>query len=78
MNATCNGTIFLVPIPGGLKEGPKGQISYLLTNERYITYQMGFSFGPLGHAQGWDLGYCECVWGGGQKKNFRNSTGFGV
>ena len=25
---------------------------YLLTNERYITYQTGFSFGPLGH-----LGY---------------------
>ena len=29
---------------------------YLLTNERYITYQMGFPFGRLGHAQGWDLG----------------------
>ena len=29
---------------------------YLLTNERYITYQMGFSFGGLGHAQGSDLG----------------------
>ena len=28
---------------------------YLLTNERYITYQTGFSFGRLGHAQGRDL-----------------------
>ena len=37
---------------------------YLLTNERYITYQTGFSFGRLGHAQGWDLGI---PWGvGGQ------------
>ena len=27
----------------------------LLTNERYITYQTGFSLGRLGHAQGWDL-----------------------
>ena len=40
---------------------------YRLTNERYITYQMGFSFGRLGHAQGWDLGV---PWGvGGVKKN---------
>ena len=29
---------------------------YLLTNERYITYQAVFSFGRLGHAQGSDLG----------------------
>ena len=37
---------------------------YLLTNERYITYQTGFSCGRLGHAQGWDLGV---LWGvGGQ------------
>ena len=35
---------------------------YLLTNETYITYQTGFSFGRLGHAQGWDLGV---PWGGG-------------
>ena len=41
---------------------------YLLTNERYITYHMGFSFGHLGHAQGWDLGV---PWGlGGSKKFF--------
>ena len=25
---------------------------YLLTNERYITYKTGFSFGRLGHAPG--------------------------
>ena len=73
MNGTCTGTIFGVPAPWGLGEGPKGQISlnlnykvnfkgfkpnfvYLLTNKRYITYQTGFSFGRLGHAQGWDLG----------------------
>ena len=30
---------------------------YLLTNEIYKTYQTGFSFGRLGQAQGWDLGY---------------------
>ena len=41
---------------------------YLLTYERYITYQTGFSFGRLGHAQGWDLGV---PWGlGGGQKNF--------
>ena len=54
----------------------------LLTNERYITYQTGFSFGPLGHAQAWDLGVS---WGGGGGGGggskiffFRNSTRFGV
>ena len=31
-------------------------IWHFLTNERYITYQTGFSFGRLGHAQGWYLG----------------------
>ena len=37
----------------------------LLTNERYKTYQTGFSFGHLGHAPGWDL---WVPWGlGGQK-----------
>ena len=36
----------------------------LLTNERYKTYQTGFSIGPLGHAcpRVWDLGVL-----GGQK-----------
>ena len=33
-----------------------------------ITYHMGFSFGRLGHAQGWDLGV---LWGVGEvKKKF--------
>ena len=42
----------------------KPNIVYLLTNERYITYHTGFSFGHLGHAQGWDL---RVSWGvGGQ------------
>ena len=50
----------------GPGEGPKGQISLnksvsnifkpnrvcLLTNERYKTYQTGFSFSRLGHAPG--------------------------
>ena len=48
----------------------------ILTYERYITYQTGFSFGHLGHAQGWDLGV---PWGLGAKIFFsRNSTRFGV
>ena len=42
----------------------KPKFLYLLTNERYITYQTGFSFGRLGHAQGWDLGV---PWGLGVK-----------
>ena len=45
----------------------KPNFVYLLTNERYITYQMGFSFGRLGHAQGWDLGV---PWGVGGVKTF--------
>ena len=43
---------------------------YLLTNEIYITYHTGFSFGRLGHAQGWDLGAPWGVGGGGVKKIF--------
>ena len=38
----------------------------LLTNERYKTYQMGFSFGRLGHAPGVGLGGTVGV--GGVKK----------
>ena len=34
----------------------KPNFVYLLTNDRYITYQTGFSFDRLGHAQGWDGG----------------------
>ena len=46
----------------------KPNFVYLLTNERFITYQTGFSFGRLGHAQGWNLGV---PWGvGGSKKIF--------
>ena len=45
----------------------KPNFVYLLTNERYITNQTGFSFGRLGHAQGWDLGV---PWGGWGSKNF--------
>ena len=43
------------------------QTLYILTNERYKTYQTGFSFGSLGHAQGWDLGL---PWGAGGVKFF--------
>ena len=39
----------------------------LLTNERYITYQAGFSFGRLGHVPGVDLGV---LGGWGQKLIF--------
>ena len=45
----------------------KPNFVYFLTNERYITYQTGFSFSHLGHAQGWDLGV---PWGVGGQKNF--------
>ena len=48
----------------------------LLTNERYKTYQTGFSFGRLGHApRGETLGCCV---GLGSKFFPRNSTRFGV
>ena len=43
MNDTCNGTIFWIPV-------------CLLTNERYKTYQMGFSFSCMAHAPGVGLG----------------------
>ena len=43
----------------------KPNFVYLLTNERYITYPTGFSFGRLGHALGWDLGAPWGVGGGG-------------
>ena len=36
---------------------------YLLTNERYKTYRMGFSFGRLGHGPG--VGLRGTVGGGG-------------
>ena len=41
----------------------------LLTNERYKTYQTGFSFCRLGHAPGVRLGGTVGLGGGGKKKN---------
>ena len=35
----------------------------VLTNERYATYQRGFLFCRLGHAQGWDFGALGCPGG---------------
>ena len=80
--ATSN--FFLAPPPGALRRGQwvKYLISitksiskiflpnfvYVLTNERYKTYQTGFSFCPLGHAPGMGL---WGAWGAqGVKKNF--------
>ena len=77
-------------------EGPKGQISLNIIkfqlqsqfqrffNQRYKTYQTGFSFGRLGHAPGIGLGgYRGGLGGGGggggvKKVFFRNSNRFGV
>ena len=36
----------------------------ILTHEKYKTYQTGFSFGRLGHAQGSDLGVRGGLGGG--------------
>ena len=49
----------------------------LLTNERYYTYETGFTFSRLGHAPGVGL---EGVQGGwrGSVFVFQNSTKFGV
>ena len=47
----------------------------LLTNERYKTYQTGFSLGCLGHAPGVGLG--GTLRGLGGQKKIRNSTIFG-
>ena len=80
--AHATAQIFWVPTPWGPGEGPKGQTSKnlnhkvifkpnfvcLLTNERYKTYQKGFSFGRLGHTQGVGLG--GTVGGWVVKKNF--------
>ena len=83
--ATSN--FFLAPLPGALGRGQKVKylisitksISKIfipnfvcvLTNERYKTYQTGFSFCPLGHASGvglWGAGGAQ----GGQKNIFSN------
>ena len=67
MNGILKWVNFFGPRPWGTGEGQKGtnikfqlqrqlqrflNFVFLLTNERYITYQTGFSLGPLGH----DLG----------------------
>ena len=56
----------------------KPNFVYLLTNERYITYQTGISLSSLGDAQGWDLGLPWGLLRGGGLKNYRDSTRFGV
>ena len=43
---------------------------YLLTNERYKTYQMGFSIGRLGHGPG--VGLRGTVGGGGGAGGSKN------
>ena len=78
INGACNCTFF-VAAPWGPSEGSKGQILYFNfkvnfkdfliklclfhTHERYKTYQMGFSFGRLGHAPGVVLGGTMGGWG---------------
>ena len=54
----------------------KPNFVYLLTNERYITYKTGFSFGRLGHAPG--VGLAGTRGDGGQTFLLLNSTSFGV
>ena len=55
--------IFFAPPPGALGRGQK------------VKYHMGFAFGHLGHAQGWDLGV---PWGVGVKKILFTSSRFGA
>ena len=50
----------------------------LLRNERYKTYQTGFSSGHLGHAPGVGLGGAVGGWGVNFFFFFWNSTRFGV
>ena len=65
---------FLGPHPlgpwGGAKRSSIIKSELQSQFQRYITYQTGFSFGRLGHAQGWDLGVLGG--GGGQRFNFQN------
>ena len=80
MNGACNGKILLATPPGALGRGQKVKylISItksisktfipnfvcVLTNERYKTYQMRFSFCCLGHAPGvglWGAGGAQVV-----------------
>ena len=91
MNGACNDKLFLPHPMGSWGWAKKSNIIKfqliqfqrffepnfvcLLTNERYITYQTGFSCGRLGHALGW-VG----LWGTGDGVIFflQNSTKFGV
>ena len=83
MNGTCNVKLFLALPPGALGKGYHlisitksiskifiPNLVCVLTNERYKTYQTGFSFRRLGHAPGLGLGGT----GGAQgvKKKFPN------
>ena len=65
MNGARNSKKIFSPAPWGPWEGSKGQISFnfnyksiipnlvcVLTNERYKTYQTGFSFCRVGHVPG--------------------------
>ena len=45
----------------------------VLTNERYKTYQTGYSFCPLGHAPGVGLSGAGGAQGGGQFFFFKHS-----
>ena len=74
INGACNGIMFWAQLPGALGRGKyqislnfnykvnfkdfKLNFVCLLTNERYITYPMGFSFGRLGGSKGgtWGVG----------------------
>ena len=76
MNGACNCTFFCPAPWGGAKRSNTiifqlqslfqrflNQTLCLLTNERYKTYQTGFSFGRLGHSQGMGLGGTVGGWG---------------
>ena len=57
----------LISITKSISKIFKSNFVCLLTKERYITYQMEFSFSCLGHAPGLGLGGTRG--GGGQKIN---------
>ena len=46
----------LISISKSISNIFKPKVVCLLTNERYKTYQTGFSLGPLGHAKGFGTG----------------------
>ena len=62
----------LISITKSISKIFKPNFVCVLTNERYKTYQMGFSFCSLGHALGvglWDAGGAQGV---KKKKNFKH------